>query len=67
VPALSRVIPTRVAKVSWLATTAARETGTNRMNRFPVLVRSFRRSPPGSKCHATLAILGGAIVMSVLG
>jgi hypothetical protein len=61
------VTPTSVASVSWLAATAASETGTNRMNLLPVLVRSLRRNDPGSMRHATLAILGGADVMGVLG
>src|SRR5882724_6691044 len=67
VPALSWVIPTRTARVIWLAATAAMDTGTNRTNRRPVLPRSLPRSGSGSICHAALTILGRATVMGVLG
>jgi hypothetical protein len=56
-----------MASMSWLAITAATETGTNRTNCLPVLLRSHSRSGPGTVFHAALAILGAASVMYVLG
>src|SRR6266487_85189 len=66
-PALSLVMPTRMASVSWLAATAASDTGTNRTNRLPVLPRSRCRIGSGSLRQAAFTILGRAIVMGVLG
>src|SRR5215475_11590259 len=59
-PALTPATPTMMASEIWLAARAASDTGTNRMNRVPDSLRSFRRTGAGSKCHAALAIFIGA-------
>src|SRR5580700_7543674 len=65
-PALTPATPISTVRVTWLDTSAASDTGTNRRNRRPASVSSRRRTGPGARRQARLLILLGIAAMRVL-